>query len=85
MYSNELTESKCIWDLLDAVADLKGVEPHRLPPIYHTIDPEPVAALINGSGAHFELTFEYEGLQILVTRDRYRISADGEIAVDANW
>lgn len=85
MYSNEPTESHCIWDLIDAVAELKGVEPDQLPPIYNTIDPEPVAALINDSGTHFELTFEYEGLQILVTPDRYQISADGEKAVDSSW
>ncbi|KDE59090.1 hypothetical protein EL22_24780 [Halostagnicola sp. A56] len=85
MHSNELTESKCIWDLLDAIADLKGVDPHHLPPIYHTIDPEPVAALINGSETAFELTFEYEGLQILVTGNRYQISADGEVAIDSSW
>ncbi|AHG00304.1 hypothetical protein HALLA_17355 [Halostagnicola larsenii XH-48] len=83
--SNELTESHCIWDLIDAIAEVKEVEPSQLPPIYDTIDPEPIAALINDSGTDFELTFEYEDLQIRITPDRYQISADGEIATESDW
>lgn len=85
MYSNELTESNCIWDLIDAVAALKGVDPDELPPIYDTIDPEPIAALINGSGTDFELTFAYQGFEIRITPDRYRIADGEEVAVDSSW
>lgn len=83
--SQDLTKSNCIWDLIDAVADLEGVDPAQLPPIYNTIDPEPIAALINGSGTEFELTFEYQGFEIRITPDRYQITADGEVAVDSSW
>ncbi|GAB7019655.1 HalOD1 output domain-containing protein [Halostagnicola sp. A-GB9-2] len=83
--STQTTTSNCIWDLIDAVAESKGVEPSQLPPIYETIDPEPIESLINGSGSAFELTFEYVGYQIRITRDGYEIIDDGTIEASENW
>ncbi len=83
--SSEVPKANCIWDLIDAVAESKGVEPNQLPPIYETIDPEPIECLINNSGSAFELTFEYVGFQIQITQDGYEICEDDMIELSETW
>jgi hypothetical protein len=48
------------------IAEQKGVEPTELPPLYDTIDPEALDALLTADAVG-HLTFEYLGYEVTVT------------------
>ena len=55
--------------VIDAVADVKGVDPLELPPLYDTVDPDALDSLFGGAGsgaAITELRLEIAGCEVLV-------------------
>jgi|AntRauTorcE11898_2_1112593.scaffolds.fasta_scaffold62552_2 hypothetical protein len=60
--------------VIDAIATATGTDPVSLPPLYDTIDPEALDAVLN-TEATIEVVFEYDGHAVEVT-------GDGEVLVD---
>lgn len=63
--------------ILDAVADATGRDPLELPPIYETVDPEALDALLGGStfaDSSLAVRFEYAGFVVIAR-------SDGEVIV----
>lgn len=49
-----------------AVAAVEGTDPERLPPLYDSVDPDALDAVLDtaGDGAGMNVSFEYEGYEV---------------------
>lgn len=76
---------ECVYDVVNGVADAKGVTPSQLAPLYESIDPELIESVVRESTTVSELTFEHEGVEVSVTPEEYRISAGNDVLETDTW
>lgn len=72
--------------VIDAVADAKGVDPLDLPPLYDSVDPDALDAIFpaDGSGASItSLRFEVAGCEVLVRGSGDVVVVRSEADLDA--
>ncbi|EMA29347.1 HalOD1 output domain-containing protein [Halobiforma nitratireducens] len=63
---------------LERIAAREGCDPTDFPPLYETVDPEAVAAVLE-SPADTTVRFEYGGYRIMVGSDPHSVTViDGE-------
>jgi hypothetical protein len=60
------------------IAEQKGVEPTELPPLYDTVDPEPLNELLTADAVD-RLTFEYVGYKVTFTSPDHITISEGEV------
>lgn len=75
------SELFCALDIVERIAQIEGVAARQLPPLYDSIDPELVDALVRTTPSEFELTFTYAGYDVRVTPNEYHILSDDTIEV----
>lgn len=61
------TRNECIVDIIKLVARKEGVEPHELPPLYDTLDPDHLHKLTMTSQEPIEIKFTYYGYLISIS------------------
>ncbi|WP_435346341.1 HalOD1 output domain-containing protein [Haloarchaeobius sp. HRN-SO-5] len=57
-------------EVVEAVAQAKGVDPLSLDPIIDSVDPDALNRLFDSQNRGLQLTFEYEGYTVTVEGDR---------------
>lgn len=83
--NDEAGRVDCICDIATAIANVKQVTPTRLTPLYETVDPELIDAVVRSPNATSELSFEYEGCEVVVSPEGFRIVRDGEVLEEHAW
>jgi len=69
MGASDLAEP-ATFNVVNTVAETKGVSPEDLTPLADVIDPDALEALFESPSDHRqELRFEYEGCTVIVTND----------------
>lgn len=72
------TETECFGSpslhVIEAIADATDADPATMPPLYDTVDPDALDAMLDAD-ATVEIVFEYDGHAI-------EISGDGDVLVD---
>jgi hypothetical protein len=58
--------------MVRAVAGLRDEDPIDLAPLFETVDPDALDALVDGSPGGLELRMRYEGCGVAVTREKVR-------------
>lgn len=67
--------------VVEAVADAKGVDPLDLPPLYNTVDPDALDSLFSHAESHSaiaELRFTIEGCEVLIRGSGEVVVTTGE-------
>lgn len=55
--------------VVNAVAEIDGVDVTELEPLYETIDTDALNVLLDAPKTQIEVTFEYDGYLVAVTKD----------------
>lgn len=67
------------------VAAAEETDPCLLPPLYDTIDPEPIGQLLVMPAIAFAASFDYVGYHITITQDGCKVEADGVVRGTRSW
>ena len=56
--------------VVERIAEREGVDPLDLPPLHSSIDPDALAAVVDGRITEAKITFTYCGYEVTVDADR---------------
>jgi hypothetical protein len=62
-------------EVVTVVADAKEVGPMELSPLYDVVDPDTIDSVMQHSDDSFELSFDYDGVRVVVTADEVVVEA----------
>lgn len=68
MLASEIDRDAIVEAIVATVAEEKGVDPQDLGPLYATLDPDALTALVE-HGTNGRVLFSYEGCEVEVTMD----------------